>query len=54
MAEIKHIIVADKKKVEIFVTAEELMKVLIHQDEDAFSEVKPTYDEYCLTFNVED
>lgn len=50
MAEIRHIETAQGKKVEVTVTAEELMKALRYQDLDAFGEIKPNYDEYCLTF----
>lgn len=50
MAEVKHINTSAGKKVEIFVSAEELMKALTYQD-PAFQKVTPTYGEYCLTFD---
>ena len=56
MAEIKTYTGMDKKKrVEIFCSRQELFKVLHYQDPKGFAKIKEgdlTYDEYCLTFNL--
>jgi len=53
MAEVKHVNTSVGKKVEVFVSREELMKALTYQD-PAFQEVSPAYDEYCLTFDEDE
>ncbi len=50
MAEIRHTQTGLGKRVEIFVTAEELREALKQQDANAFDELALNHDEYCLTF----
>ena len=49
MSEVRHIKTPEGKKVEILITAEELMEAL-RQLDNAFKKVAPNYDNYRLTF----